>query len=217
MAQNDANHFNYRAFIARHGGTVEKYLEGQTVYRQGDPADALFYMVSGTAKVSVNSEFGKEAVIAILGAGAFFGERSLDDVDQARSATIITANACEIARFDRSAISRALDTAPAFAKQFLLGILESNDRLQADLTDRLFNTSEKRLARILLTLANIEPGTESSVIAIPLSQEMLANMVGTTRSRVNLLMNKFRKLGYIEYNGEIRVRRSLNLALQDPA
>ena len=216
MAENIDGHFDYRAFIAENGGgTVSKYQDEQIVYRQGDPADSLFYIVSGQVNVTFNSEFGKEAVIAILGAGDFFGESCLGGT-LLRSATITTAGACEIARLDRAMVSRALSDNPEFIKLFLNFLLGRNEKLKADLIDQLFNSSEKRLARILLTLANSGLGTQSNVIAMPINQEMLANMVGTTRSRINQFMNRFRKLGYIKYNGKIEVHNSLlNIILHD--
>jgi CRP-like cAMP-binding protein len=209
MAQAENQLFDYRTFIARHAaGAVSKYGDRQVVYAQGGPSDALFYIASGSVKVTILSEFGKEAVIAILGPGDFFGEGCVDG-QLLRSSTITTTGASEIARFDRSIISGALKDDPAFAELFVHFILDRNQKLQADLVDQLFNSSEKRLARILLTLANSGLGLQSNIISIPVNQEMLANMVGTTRSRINQFMNKFRKMGFIEYNGHIKVNNSL--------
>jgi CRP-like cAMP-binding protein len=216
MAQNGDNNFDYRAFIAKHGGTVAKYSNGQVVYRRGDPVDALFYIANGQVKVIFNTEDGKEAVIAVLGAGDFFGEGCLNSV-LPRTSTIVTAGACEIARLERAAVILAFGDDPAFSKLFLNFLLDRNQKLRADLIDQMFNSSEKRLARILLTLANTGLEAQSSVIPIPVNQETLAHMVGTTRSRINQFMNKFRKLGYIEYNGEIRVHNLLNLVLVEAA
>ena len=166
-------------------------------------------------KSTLVSEFGKEALISILGAGDFFGEGCLDK-ELLRNVTITATGDCEIARFDRAIVSRALVNDPEFAGSFLHFILNKNRKLQADLVDQLFNSSEKRLARTLLTLANSELGNQTNSITIPINQEMLANMVGTTRSRINQFMNKFRKLGYIDYNGQITVNNSLlNLILHD--
>jgi CRP-like cAMP-binding protein len=154
-------------------------------------------------------------VITILGPGDFFGEGCMDG-GLLRGSTITTTSACEIARFDRATISRAIAADPVFAELFITFILHRNQKLQADLIDQLFNSSEKRLARILLTLANTGLSAQSNVIGVPINQEMLANMVGTTRSRINQFMNKFRKLGYIEYTGKIKVNNSLlNLILHD--
>jgi CRP-like cAMP-binding protein len=215
MTRHERDYFDVHGFIARHGGAISKYADRQIVYAQGDPSDALFYIVSGTVKVAVNSEYGKEAVIAILEARDFFGVRCLVG-DLLRSSTIVTTSVSEIARFDRAIIVRALSDDASFANVFLKFILDRNQKLQADLVDQIFNSSEKRLARTLLMLANSGLGTQSSFITFAIDQEMLANMVGTTRSRINQFMNKFRRLGYIEYNGKIKVNNSLlNLILRD--
>ncbi len=208
--------FDHRAFMAKYGGgSVSKYEDREIIYAQGDPSDALFYIISGTAKASFVSEFGKEAIIAILAAGDFFGEGCLDD-NLRRNSTISATGECEIARFDRASVNRALATDLAFGESFLNFLMTKNAKLQADLVDQMFNSSEKRLARMLLTLANSELGNQSNYITIPINQETLANMVGTTRSRINQFMNKFRKLGYIDYNGRIKVNNSLlNLILHD--
>jgi CRP/FNR family transcriptional regulator, cyclic AMP receptor protein len=217
MAADKNPHFELQTFVARHGGSILKYGDKQVVYCQGDPADALFYIVSGMFKVTIHSEFGKEAVIAFLGPGDFFGEGCLDG-QLLRGSTIATTSISEVARFDRTVIARVLRDDPAFANLFLRFLLDRNQKLQADLIDQLFNSSEKRLARILLMLANSAIGNQSNLITIPISQEMLANMVGTTRSRINQFMNKFRKLGYIDYNGQIKVNNALlNLILHDPS
>lgn len=216
MAENIADQFDYRAFIAKHGGgTVSCYSDKQTVYAQGDPANGLYYIISGSAKVTILSEYGKEAVIALLGPGDFFGEGCLDG-QLLNNSAIVTTSASEIVRFESAVVTRALVEDADFAKLFMHFLLERNRKLQADLLDQLFNSSEKRLARILLTLANTELGPQSNLITMAVSQEMLANMVGTTRSRINQFMNKFRKLGYINYNGRIEVHNSLlNLILND--
>jgi CRP/FNR family cyclic AMP-dependent transcriptional regulator len=217
MEQNKKERFDFQTFIAKYdGGIIPTYQDQQIVYAQGDPSDALFYIVSGTVKVIINSEFGKEAIIAILAAGDFFGEGCLDG-HLLRGSTIMTTSASEIARFDRAVVTRALNDDPAFANLFLTFVLDRNQKLQANLVDQLFNSSEKRLARILLMLANSAIGTKSNFITIAINQEMLANMVGTTRSRINQFMNKFRKMGYIEYNTKkLKVNNSLlNLILHD--
>jgi CRP-like cAMP-binding protein len=218
VTDNKKESFDYRAFIAKHGGgMVSKYADKQTVYAQGDTADALFYIVSGAVKVTIFSEYGKEAVIGILGAGDFFGEGCLDG-QLMRNSTIAATSASEIVRLDRAVVVGALQDDQVFAQTFMHFVLERNQKLQADLIDQLFNSSEKRLARILLTLANTGLGPQSNTIALAINQEMLATMVGTTRSRINQFMNKFRRLGYIDYNGKIEVRNSLmNLVLNDHA
>jgi CRP/FNR family cyclic AMP-dependent transcriptional regulator len=201
--------FAYQTFVAKYNGaTVTNYAQGEIVFSQGDDADAVYYIVSGNVKVTVISEHGKEAVISLLTAGDFFGAECLEHPQQ-RNATVTATSASEIARIERTCTTRALVEDPAFARLFLKYVLDQNEKLRDDLADQLFNSSEKRLARILLTLANSGHGGHSSEIAVPVTQEMLANMVGTTRSRINQFMTKFRKLGYIEYNETIRVHDSL--------
>ena len=201
--------FDYQAFLAKYqGATITKYTEGETIYAHGDPADSAFYIIGGAVKIAVISQQGREAVIALLKADDFFGEECLHP-QRRRSATVTATTACEIARLDRSAIARALGDDPEFAKVFLNHVLNQNEKLREDLVDQLFNSSEKRLARVLLTLANSGPNDRSNEIAIPVTQETLANMVGTTRSRINQFMTKFRKLGYVDYDGTIRVYDSL--------
>jgi len=218
MAKDDSSiePFDVRAFIAkRDGGTVLQYPYGHFVYRQGDPAVALYYIISGTAKVSVNTENGREAAIAILSGGDFFGESCMYG-QLSQGTTVTTTSDCEIARFNQAMVGRALRDDPAFLDVFLNFLLKQNQKLKADLIDQLFNSSEKRLARILLTLARTGQADQSTIITLPINQEMLADMVGTTRPRINQFMNKFRKLGYIEYNGQIKVHSSLlNFLLYD--
>lgn len=216
---NKHQHFDYPAFIARHAGgaSMAKCANGDVIFRQGDRADAIFYIVSGSLKVTVLSEHGKEAVLAMLKPGDLFGEECLDGQRQ-RDLTVTATSSSEIARIDRDTVARALADDPAFAKLFLNQVLSQNERLREDLIDQLFNSSEKRLARLLLTLAKSGLGDQSNVISIPITQETLAHMVGTTRSRINQFMIKFRKLGYIEYNGQIRVHDSLlNVIVPDNA
>ncbi len=202
-------HFDYEAFTATKGSaSVLDYPDRHIVYAQGEAADAVFCIISGSVKITVVSEHGKEGVIALLGPSDFFGEDCLDD-RLWRPSTAITAGACKIARFSKDVISRAISHDAAFSNIFIKHLLGRNEHLKVDLADHLFNSSEKRLARILLTLANVGTGERSSVIAIPVTQETLAAMVGTTRSRINQFMIKFRKLGYIEYDGRIKVHNSL--------
>ena len=209
MEKIDISDFDCRAFIAKQGeGSISKYEEEKTVYMQGDPADAVFFIMSGAAKVIIHSEQGKAAMIAMLEAGDFFGEGCMDG-HLLRQSTVVTANKCEIARFSRAAVFRALKDDIVFAKVFLMFLLDRNDKLRRDLVGHLFDSSEKRLARVLLALANNGLANQSEFIDLPINQETLAMMVGTTRQHINQFMNKFRKFGYIEYNGHIRVRNSL--------
>jgi CRP/FNR family cyclic AMP-dependent transcriptional regulator len=178
---------------------------------QGAQADTLYYLQEGTIKVSVLSEQGKEAVIAILGAGSFVGEGCLAG-QKTHMASAIAMTDCVVTRLERSAVVRMLQDDKAFSELFTAYLLERKIRVEADLVDQLFNSSEKRLARILLILANF--GKEGK--PEPISQETLAEMIGTTRSRVSFFMNKFRSLGFIDYNGHIEVHSSLlNVVLHD--
>jgi CRP/FNR family cyclic AMP-dependent transcriptional regulator len=208
--------FDYRAFIAKHdGATIADYEIGQAIYAQGDPADALFYIISGTVIVTTISEQGKEAVVAILGPGDFFGEGCVDGI-LLRRTTIKCATPAKIVRLKQAAVLNALKVDSEFASIFLSFVLHRNNKLQADLVDQLFNSSEKRLARILLTLASAGLDAQTNMISVPVTQEMLANMVGTTRSRINQYMMKFRKLGYIDYIGQIHVHSFLlNIILSE--
>jgi CRP/FNR family transcriptional regulator, cyclic AMP receptor protein len=191
------------------------YEPGAQIFAQGDPATSVMYVEDGTVRLSVLSHAGKEAVIAVLNAGHFFGEGCL--VGQAhRMATASAMGACTIVVVEKKEMVRQLHARPAFADRFLTHMLTRNIRIEEDLIDQLFNSSEKRLARTLLLLARYgEP--EASHRALPrVSQETLAEMVGTTRSRVNFFMNKFRKLGFIEYNGGLKVNNSLlSVVLRD--
>jgi CRP/FNR family transcriptional regulator, cyclic AMP receptor protein len=211
--------FDYPSFIARNPGkaALKEYSDHQIVYAQGDAADALFFIVSGSVKIGVVSERGKEGVIALLGPGNFFGQAVLDG-RRKRVSTATTTSACKIVRLDADVVMQALAADPAFSRVFVRFLLGRTEQLKADLIDQLFNSSEKRLARILLTLANTGIDTQANLIAFPISQEVLAHMVGTTRSRINQFMNKFRKLGYVEYDDRIKVYNSLmNVVLQEDA
>ena len=197
------------------GRTIGNYRKGQVVFSQGDPGDAVFYIQKGKAKLTVVSEQGKEAVIAILGADDFFGEGCLAGQTQ-RIATVTAMTDAVIVRLEKSAIIKVLHEEPAFSELFIAHLLGRSIRVEADLVDQLFNSSEKRLARLLLLLANFgKEGVPQPVIA-KISQETLAEMIGTTRSRVSYFMNRFRKLGFIAYNGGIEVHSSLlNVVLHD--
>ena len=196
--------FDTKSFLARvgDGRSIGKYRKGQVVFSQGDPGDAVFYIQKGKAKLTVVSEQGKEAVIAILGANEFFGEGCLAGQVQ-RIATVTIMTDAVIARLEKAAIVRVIHEEPAFSEMFIAHLLGRAIRVEADLVDQLFNSSEKRLARMLLLLANFGKEGRPEPIIAKISQETLAEMIGTTRSRVSFFMNKFRKLGLIEYNGGI--------------
>jgi CRP/FNR family cyclic AMP-dependent transcriptional regulator len=203
------------ATIAREGTTVH-YPKGQVLFSQGDPADAIFSIQKGKVKVAVVSKEDKEAVIAILTVGDFVGEACLVSQQQVRMATASAISECSISRLAKPAMMRLLRDDNEFARLVLSYVLTRNIRIEADLIDQRFNSSEKRLARVLLLLANFgKEGAPGGVIP-DVSQETLAGLVGTTRSRVSLFMNRFRKLGFIHYNGGIEVHSSLlNIVLHD--
>ena len=209
--------FDPKAFLANADGgrTISKYQKDQTVFSQGEPADAVFYIQQGKIKVTVVSEQGKEAVVAILGTGDFFGEGCL--VGQSlRMATVTAMMECEIMRLEKTAIIRVLHEQPAFSELFMSHLVTRTIRVEADLVDQLFNSSEKRLARALLLLANFGKEGKPEPVVAKISQETLAEMIGTTRSRVSSFMNKFRQLGFIDYNGKLEVHSSLlNVVLHD--
>jgi CRP/FNR family transcriptional regulator, cyclic AMP receptor protein len=209
--------FDPKVFLAKvNGGRgISDYRKDQIVFRQGDPADAVFYVQSGKVKKTVVSEQGKEAVVALLGSGDFFGEGSLAG-EALRLSTVSALTKCVIARISKAEITRVIHEEPAFAELFISHLLARNSRVEEDLVDQLFNSSEKRLARILLLLANFGKEGRPEPIIAKVSQETLAEMIGTTRSRVSFFMNKFRKLGLIDYNGSIEVHSSLlNVVLRD--
>jgi CRP/FNR family cyclic AMP-dependent transcriptional regulator len=209
--------FNPKSFLAKvgEGRSIVKYHKDQIVFAQGDPADAVFYIQKGKVKVTVVSEQGKEAVVAILGTNDFFGEGCL--AGQAlRIATVETMTDSVIVRLEKTAIVRVIHQEPAFSEMFIAHLLGRTIRIEADLVDQLFNSSEKRLARLLLLLANFGKEDKPEPLIAKISQGTLADMVGTTRSRVSFFMNKFRKLGFIHYNGGIEVHSSLlNVVLHD--
>jgi CRP/FNR family cyclic AMP-dependent transcriptional regulator len=209
--------FDPKVFLAKVNGgrSVADYRKGQIVYTQGQPADSVFYIQSGKVRKTVVSEQGKEAVVALLGTGDFFGEGCLTG-EPLRLATVSAMTECVIVRIAKADITRVIHKEPAFAELFIAHLLSRNSRVEEDLVDQLFNSSEKRLARVLLLLANFgKEGRPEPVIA-KISQETLAEMIGTTRSRVSHFMNKFRELGLIDYNGHIEVHSSLlNLVLHE--
>jgi CRP/FNR family cyclic AMP-dependent transcriptional regulator len=210
--------FNPDAFLAKAGGgrTVSKFQQDQVVFSQGESADSVFYIQKGKVKITVVSKQGKEAIVAILGHGDFCGEGCLAGQPR-RIATIKAMTECVMMRLDKTTMVRVLRDDPAFSEMFVSHLLARNTRVEADLIDQLFNSSEQRLARLLLLLVNFgKEGTPEPIIP-KISQETLAEMVGTTRSRVSHFMNKFRRLGFIDYSGGgVQVHRSLlNVVLHD--
>jgi CRP/FNR family transcriptional regulator, cyclic AMP receptor protein len=202
--------FEPRAFLETPdaGGTVEKYVKNQKIFAQGDPADAVFFIQRGKVKVTVLSEHGKEAVVGIFSENQFVGEGCLDGTEL-RTATSQAMEECLITSIKKPSMLAILGSEPKFSAFFITYLLSRNSRIEDDLIDQLFNSSERRLARLLLLLANFGQADGAPPIAITLSQETLAEMIGTTRSRVSFFMNKFRKRGFISYNGKIEVHRSL--------
>ena len=191
------------------GRTTVVFRKGEVVFTQGDPADSIFHIEKGKLKLTVVSSQGKEAVIALLAGGDFFGEGCLaGQIKRMSTATAMTD--CETVRLDKTEMVRVLRDEPVFAELFLHHLLSRNIRIEEDLVDQLFNSSEKRLARVLLLLANFGKAGKTEPVVAKMSQEMLAEIVGTTRARVNFFMNKFRKLGFIDYDGDgLRVHSSL--------
>jgi CRP/FNR family cyclic AMP-dependent transcriptional regulator len=209
--------FDPKAFLSKitGGHTVSNYRKDEIVYTQGQPADSVFYMHKGKAKITVLSEQGKEAVVALLGVGDFFGEGCLA-AQPRRMATASAMTDCIIARMGKADVVRVIHEEPAFSEVFISHLLARNIRVEEDLVDQLFNSSEKRLARVLLLLANFGKENKPEPVIAKISQETLAEMIGTTRSRVSFFMNKFRQLGFITYNGHIEVHSSLlNVVLHE--
>jgi CRP-like cAMP-binding protein len=210
--------FDTVAFLANAGlgRRIVELKPKETFFTQGDKADSVFYLQKGRAKLTVVSQVGKEATITLLTSEEFVGEESLAAILGVRLATATAINACTALRIGRDEMIRVMHEEPAFADIFLKFLLARSMRTQADLIDQLFNSSEKRLARILLIMAEYgKPGKPETFIP-PITQETLAEMIGTTRSRVSFFMNRFRKLGFIDYNGRIRVNKSLlNVVLLD--
>ena len=202
--------FNPKTFLAKvgEGRSIGKYRKNEMVFSQGEPSDAVFFIQKGKVKVTVVSEQGKEAVVAIMGANEFVGEACLAG-ETRRIATVAAMTDSVVARLEKTAIVRVLHEEPAFSELFIAHLLGRNIRVEADLVDQLFNSSEKRLARLLLLLANFGKEEAPEPIIAKISQETLADMIGTTRSRVSFFMNKFRKLGFISYNGTIEIHSSL--------
>jgi CRP/FNR family transcriptional regulator, cyclic AMP receptor protein len=211
MARARTQSFNLETFLTKvsDGQTTLASPKKHTIFSQGDTAEAVFYIQAGKIKLTVVSQQGKEAVIAILERGAFVGESCLAG-QPVRTATATTVEDSTIVRIDKSAMIRVLHEEPKFAEAFMSYLLAHSIRIQEDLVDQLFNSSEKRLARILLLLAHFGKESKPEPVIAKISQETLAEMIGTTRSRVSFFMNKFRKLGFIDYNhGGLHVHSSL--------
>jgi CRP-like cAMP-binding protein len=209
--------FDPKVFLAsvNSGRTIASYHKDEVIFSQGGPADAVFYIQKGKVKITVVSEQGKEAVVAVLGPDEFCGEGCLTG-QPLRLAKAAAMTESEIMRLEKETMVRVLHEEPAFSEFFVSHLLTRTIRVEADLVDQLFNSSEKRLARALLLLANFGKESQPEPIIATVSQETLAEMIGTTRSRVSFFMNKFRKLGLINYNGNIEVHSSLlNVVLHE--
>jgi CRP/FNR family transcriptional regulator, cyclic AMP receptor protein len=208
----DAKHhsFDVMDLLTQHNTrwTLSKYQENQTVYSQGDPADSVFYIHKGKVKVTVISKRGKEAIVAIRGPDEFCGEGALTGVPL-RLATATAMSACQIVRLETETVVRLLHQSQEFADYFLEHLLTRTARVEADLVDQLFNSSEMRLARALLLLANFGGDAGTDPIPLKVNQDTLAALIGTTRPRVSVFMNKFRRLGLIKYNGKLEVQKAL--------
>lgn len=219
IAKKALHAFDPQAFLATvsQGRSVVEYRKGSVVFQQASPADAVFYIQKGKIKISVASKQGKEAVVALLGPGEFFGEGCLIG-QPLRLATAKAMTDSEVLRVGKAEMIRVLHDEPSFGELFIAHLLTRNSRVEEDLVDQLFNSSEKRLARTLLLLANFGKDGGPQPITTPMSQETLAEIIGTTRPRVSHFMNKFRKLGFIHYNGHLQIHSSLlSVLLRDDA
>ena len=217
MTPKKAKTFDIKAFLnkANGGRTIATYATNTRIFEQGDPADAIFYIQKGKIKLTVVSKQGKEAVVAILGEGDFFGEGCLAG-QPIRMASAAAISECTAMKLGKATVVKFLREEPVFAERFLTHLLTRNIKIEEDLVDQLFNSSEKRLARVLLLLANFGKDTKPEEVIPKISQETLAGIVGTTRSRVSFFMNRFRKLGFIDYNGGLTIHSSLlNVILHD--
>ena len=217
MATKQSAPFSAASFLAGpgKGRTIIKYRKNQVVFSQGAPADAVFYIQKGKLKVTVVSDRGKEAVASILDPDEFFGEACMAGQTK-RLVTVSAMTDAVVVRIAKPAMIRLIQEQPAFSQMFMTHILNRTIRVEADLIDQLFNSSERRLARLLLLLAHYGKESKLEPIIADISQETLAEMIGTTRSRVSFFMNRFRKLGLISYNGHIEVHQSLlNLVLHE--
>jgi CRP/FNR family cyclic AMP-dependent transcriptional regulator len=214
----EKDNFDPHSYLTRSGlgRRIVRIKAKQMIFSQGGPADSVFYIHSGRAKVTVVSNKGKEATVTLLIAGDFVGEESVSATERFRTATARAITACVVLRIERAEMLRVLHDERTFSDFFLKFMIARSIRTQADLIDQLFNSSERRLARTLLLMADYGKPGEPEPLIPPITQETLAEMVGTTRSRISFFMNRFRKLGYIEYNGRIRVHKSLlNVLLKD--
>ena len=217
MRKKTKTSFDPKIFLAKvgDGKTISNYRADQVIFTQGEAADAVFYIQQGKVKLTVVSDQGKEAVVAILDPGQFFGEGCMNG-HPLNVATTTAVNECVITRIEKAIMIATIHNEPEFSELFMSYLLTRNSRIEEDLIDQLFNSSEKRLARVLLLLANFGKEGRPEPIVGKFSQETLAEMIGTTRSRVSFFMNKFRRLGYIGYNGKIEVYNSLlNVVLYD--
>jgi len=218
MVELEKPEFDTAAFLASAGlgRRIIQFAPKETFYSQGDPADSVFYLQTGRAKVTVVSTAGKEATIALVSAGEFVGEGALAAVAGLRLSTATALTACTALKIKREEMIRVMHEEHSFSDLFLKFLLERSMRIQADLVDQLFNSSEKRLARILLLMAEFGKPGEPEQFIPKISQETLAEMIGTTRSRVSFFMNRFRKLGLVDYSDRIQVHKSLlNVVLLD--
>jgi CRP-like cAMP-binding protein len=218
MAVLENHTFDAATFLTKAGlgRRIVELAPKQTFFSQGDPADSVFYLQKGRAKVTVVSAIGKEAIIALVSEGEFVGEGALAAIPGLRLSTATAITACSALKIGREEMNRAMHEEIEFSDLFMKFLLARSIRIQADLVDQLFNSSEKRLARILLLMAEFGQSGEPQALIPKISQETLAEMIGTTRSRVSFFMNRFRNLGFIEYKGRIQVHRSLlNVVLHD--
>jgi CRP-like cAMP-binding protein len=217
MAKREPAQFPHRRVLEQlsEGKRVLEYRKGRTIFAQGDPADAVFYIREGKIKLTVTSQQGREAVVAIIGAGDFIGEGSLAG-QPLRMATATAMTDGSSLRIEKKTMNQLLHQRGTFSEEFMAYLLSRNIRVEEDLVDQLFNSSEKRLARTLLLLAQFGKEGKPEAIVPRISQETLAEIVGTTRSRVSYFMNKFRRLGFIEYNGGMNIHSTLlNVILYD--
>ena len=217
-ALSSAKEFDAAEFLAKAGlgKALVEHPKGQCIFSQGNSADAVFYIQKGRVKVSVVSKQGKEAVVALLTPGEFVGEECIASGHPTRLTTATALTDCSLLKISKKEMTRVLREEPELSAVFVSFLLARNAHIQEDLIDQLFNSSEKRLARVLLLLAQFGKEGKPEIVVPKLSQETLAEMIGTTRSRVSFFMNRFRKMGFIEYNGEMRIHSSLlNVILHD--
>ncbi|MBZ5720442.1 MAG: Crp/Fnr family transcriptional regulator [Acidobacteriia bacterium] len=218
MARGKARPFDPRAYLAQSGlgRAMVQYRKNRTIFAQGQPADAVFYIQKGRVKLSVLSKQGKEATIALLGQDEFMGEGCITSDQPKRMASATAITDCSVLRIERKTMLSVLHREHAFSDLFVAYLVTRNSQIQEDLVDQLFNSAEKRLARTLLLLARFGKDGRSEVVLPKISQETLAEMIGTTRARVNFFMNRFRRLGFIQYNGGLEIHSSLlDIVLHD--